>query len=119
MLNINDLMGFFAGRSRPGKVSLVSKFAVQGDKDRLAGKMVDYMGESKSKNTRLKYKGAYNGFAEFCRANGLESCPASEYDVGLYLTSQLDLGCSAAKVTSIIYAVKFNNELNGSDLDAK
>lgn len=56
----------------------------------LAGKAVEYHESALSENTREAYQRGWEDFVSFCNDHGLESAPATEKGVALYLSDRAE-----------------------------
>jgi len=97
-------------KDRKGKVNEINK------KD-LETKMKKYLMESKSKNTVKKYNSAFNKWRKFAKGIGAEVTPAKEKDVALFITRLIEEDRSWNVIYPVVYAIKFENEVNGHKLD--
>ena len=79
----------------------------------LAGKMTDYLLESRSENTVKKYMYGFKRWKIFCNSHSLPDLPADPVHVALYITSLLDNNSSQNTVNSAVYSIKWAHKING------
>jgi len=78
-----------------------------------------YLDRSRSTNTAKKYKLLFKKFSNFSQSIGIPALPTSPFQLALYITSLLEKDSSFGVISSSAYAVKWINEINGTNLDIK
>jgi len=87
------------------------------NKEKLEIKMKKYLGESKSENTIKKYNSAFKKWKKFAEEIGAVVIPSGCKDVALFITHLIEEGRTWNVIYPIIYAIKFENEINGFRFD--
>ncbi|CAC5388869.1 unnamed protein product [Mytilus coruscus] len=79
----------------------------------LAKCLPEFCLHSRAENTRKKYRYAFNNFCRWCNSFNLNSLPASDYDVSLYLIHLCKKHKSASIVEGAYYAISWSHKLAG------
>jgi len=79
--------------------------------------MKTYLSESKSQNTAKKYNSAFKKWKKFAEEIGATVIPSGCKDVALFITHLIEKGGTWNVIYPIIYAIKFENEVNGYRFD--
>ncbi|CAC5419533.1 unnamed protein product [Mytilus coruscus] len=79
----------------------------------LAKCLPEFCLHSRAENTRKKYRYAFNNFCRWCNSFHLNSLPASDYDVSLYLIHLCKKHKSASIVEGAYYAISWSHKLAG------
>ncbi|XP_076093969.1 integrase/recombinase xerD homolog [Mytilus galloprovincialis] len=79
----------------------------------LAKCLPEFCLQSRAENTLKKYRYAFNNFCRWCNSFNLNSLPASDYDVSLYLIHLCKKHKSASVVEGAYYAISWSHKLAG------
>jgi alpha-D-ribose 1-methylphosphonate 5-phosphate C-P lyase len=75
------------------------------------------MKSSRSNSTEKKYSYAFKSWANFALQHNGSPIPSNPQLVAMYLTERIGLGASHQAIITIIYAVKWFNELQGLEFN--